>query len=269
MAEEKLAEVDLKDAGQDADALKRIERIDALVKTAARYRRLKNLSTGIGLLLILLAIAFFAFRIVDFVRNYDYKGLLAASEKQASFLADCKETRELLSMLQNSCLPEMREEIVKRFAAEAPSLRKELFAASDELKCYIAGPVKEKVMSSLFESVKKLERELLVKKRKFSLEEIDGIVKSGRELFIEDFTARLESRLDDVQDDLVALNAAFEKLSETPEYKEMQPSLAGEYESRVIESLLELCIYQMDPAKGSAPAKRDAKNDTPSKGATK
>jgi hypothetical protein len=69
----------------------------------------------------------------------------------------------------------MREEIVKRFAAEAPKPPPKSFsAASDELKCYIAGPVKEKVMSSLFESVKKLERELLVKKRKFSLEEIDG-----------------------------------------------------------------------------------------------
>jgi hypothetical protein len=38
MAEEKLAEVDLKDAGQDADALKRIERIDALVKNGGQIQ---------------------------------------------------------------------------------------------------------------------------------------------------------------------------------------------------------------------------------------
>jgi hypothetical protein len=68
---------------------------------------------------------------------------------------------------------------------------------------------------------------------------------------------------------LVALNAAFAKLSETPEYKEMQPSLAGEYESRVIESLWNSASTRWIRAKGSAPAKRDAKNDTPSKGATK
>ena len=64
----------------------------------------------------------------------------------------------------------------------------------------------------------------------------------------------LEQRLDTALDDITKLNESFEKLKDTEEYKKLDPKMIGEIENHLIESLLELAIYHINPKRGALPA---------------
>lgn len=254
MGEDKDLVTDSPEKNAGEAEISRLGRIEELLGKTAGYRKTKGIVTGLGLALILLTVVVFVVRIVELARNYDTKALAGELEKQAALLAESREAKDLVAEIRNTCLPELQKEVVARFKAEEPTLKFELNKAADNLKDYVAGPVKDKFISSVFEAVSKIERDILTRKNKFTPERVEKIVAEGQKIFIEDFTTKLETRLNDMDDDLVALNAAIQKFTETPEYAKLDPKLCGEYENRVVESMLELFIYHLNPQRGALPA---------------
>lgn len=253
MADER-AKIPASDAERQQDLLKRLERIEEIQSRIARLRGMKTTVAGIGLILVLCTIALFVFNIINYVRTYDSKSLGTEFEKSFSYLAETKEARDLLSEIQRTCIPAFQQEITKRFQADEQKFKDELLGAADDVGRHLEGPVKERVLGALADSLKKLEEDILKRHDGFSTAQIQRIIEEGERHFVASFTERLEKRLDDVGADLEALNAGIQHLTDDPEYKSLDPKLAGEYESRLVEHLLELVIYNLNPQRGEQPA---------------
>ena len=244
-------------AEESADAIaRRLERLESIVQQNTNLRKTKSLVSIVGLLLILAAVVIFVYRIVDFGRNYNTHALASELQKQAATLADSREVKDLINEVQNTCIPAIRTEIAKKFKADEPLFRNELLKSSDSVKDYVEKDVKGKIIGVLSDSLKKLETDLLKNNPKYSAEQVEKIIKEGQDHFIDLFASKLEKRLDDIDDDLVALNASVQRFKDDPDYMALDKKLISEYENRLIESVLELVIYQMNPQRGNLPASK-------------
>ncbi|MEG2076654.1 MAG: hypothetical protein RRY34_09140 [Victivallaceae bacterium] len=72
--------------------------------------------------------------------------------------------------------------------------------------------------------------------------------------FIEELTAILESQLKGAIESLGALDAQIQDFKNCNEYVEVAQLGGDEVQNLLLETMLELCIYELDPVKGAAPA---------------
>jgi len=72
--------------------------------------------------------------------------------------------------------------------------------------------------------------------------------------FVEELTTLLEARLDKTIEKLSSLDDEIQSYKQTKEYASASEIPAGEVENRLLETFLELWIYQLNPIKASEPA---------------
>ena len=95
-------------------------------------------------------------------------------------------------------------------------------------------------------------------KSKPSLEKINQIVLKSHQFLFENVTKSVDFKLDKALNTLTGLNNSFQmmysSMEDTPLLKGLTPEMTGEVENLLIETMLELIIYQLNPQKGNMPA---------------
>jgi len=249
---------ELKDApnpGSPQDEiLDRLEQIEKNLAEISRQRKQRTLIVSCSLLLILIAIAIFAFRMISLVKDYDRKTLAHELQVELSRVAGGAEARGLIKDFNTKAIPVLREELVKKFKEEGPSLRNEALLAGENIKKHIESNIKEKILNALSGTLQKTEKDLITRYQNVPLEEMDNVVKESQNHFIELVTEKISKKIDIASTDIQSLHSSFEALEDDPEYKALDPKQVSEVESKLIEALLDLCICHVNPKRGALPA---------------
>ena len=110
--------------------------------------------------------------------------------------------------------------------------------AVGDFRNYMLTDIRRKMVKRVNISLKQVEKDLIQQytKSDLSSEELDKVFHQVNAKFQEEFTKRLEKRLDAAIKKLVTMNNEFKSFKNTPEYKELKPEDVGMIENRLVET---------------------------------
>ena len=252
-----MADSPKKTNGED-DLLASVSRLEADLQEIEKARKQQSLIVRVGVLLILFAILLFAWNIWNFSKslmkseNLDQLGQKFSRDLQD--LAKDPEVRKMQENLVKQVIPDITNQIIERFKKDIPNFRKKGEKVLANLQVYVQGYLKAELEKALAESVVKLEAELHATYPKISAEKLEKVIKSAETTFIEQVTNALEKRIEMIYEDLDKAEKTIDKFSSLDDMKKLSKQSPDEIKLGLIESLLELGIYEINPVKGNMPA---------------
>jgi hypothetical protein len=129
----------------------------------------------------------------------------------------------------------------------------------EDVTAHLESQVKHKLVNNLIEKLADTEVHVLAEyfSNDVSQEKLTNILDYSRKKFIESLTDVLDKKIDPFIIQLNSLNDSFkmvfDNMEQSGEFKEITSDMLGEIENRLIENLLELVIYQINPEKGNKP----------------
>jgi hypothetical protein len=144
--------------------------------------------------------------------------------------------------------------VVARFQKELPSFKAKGEVALGNIRDFLEGAIKHELELALADSMEQAEDEIHKNYPKVSPEKLEKALKDAEDVFIEHVATTIEKRLELVCNDLVKMDSTVEKFSRLREMKEVEKMKPDDVKLEMIESFLELCIYELNPAKGGKPA---------------
>lgn len=252
-----MADSSKKTNGED-DLLSCVSRLEADLQEIEKARKQQALIVRVGVILILFAILLFAWNIWNFSKdlmksdNLDQLGQRFSRDMQD--LAKDPEVLKMQDNLVKKVIPEITNQIIERFKKDIPNFRKKGEKVLANLQVYVQGYLKEELEKALAESVVQLEKELHTSYPKISAEKLEKVMKAAEATFIEQVTNALEKRIEMVYEDLDKAEKTLEKFSSLDDMKKLSKQTPDEIKLGLIESLLELGIYEINPVRGNMPA---------------
>jgi len=239
---------------------KKIDALEEKIEYMAKAKRNTAIATYAGLIIIIIFIALFIFNMISFVKNYNTEELAAALNSNAIELAQSEEVKEVLQALTDKFIPALEAALVQKMQKDAPLFEQNALEVTTDLGNYLEYQIKPKLADSLIKELASSEALMLTtySKSKPSLEKINQIVQNSHEYLLANITKSLDFKLDNALNTLTGLNESFQKMytsmEDTPVLKGLTPDMTDEVENHLIETLLEIIIYQLNPQKGDMPA---------------
>jgi hypothetical protein len=252
-----MADSPKKTNGED-DLLACVSRLEADLQEIEKARKQQALIVRVGVLLILFAILLFAWNIWNFSKSLmkseslDQFGQKFSRDMQD--LAKDPEVRRMQDNLVKQVIPDITNQIVERFKQDMPNFRKKGEKVLFNLQIYVQGYLKEELEKALAESVVKLEKELHASYPKISVDKLQKVMKSAEATFIEQVTHAIEKRIEMIYEDLDKAEKTLDKFYNLDDMKKLSKQTPDEIKLALIESMLELGIYEINPVKGNMPA---------------
>ncbi len=242
-----------------AETLSRLEAIEKDIAAMAGMRKKQlwiNIGGAVAVLVILLA---FLGNLFDFARTYDTGTLLTELQSQGEEIIRSPQTQETLRQMQAEFVPLYRESLIKEFNNRAPELRKNALNVASNLEKYVKNDIKNRLEKDLTTAMDSMAKELTKRYPGLDLtqEQIEEVFNHGHARFIDETTRHVQTRLDGAVQELAILQAKFGQFKTDQEYLELKDVPTDEVSCRLIESMLELWIYNMNPAKGNRLASVD------------
>jgi len=259
---------DKKNAGKGGgeDMLSRLGRLEACLAEIERTRRQRSMISMGGLLLVLLGIALFAANLWGFglklMEPESQDAIMAkVQEDMADLLQNDATLKQLTRDLQDDVLPYVVEQITARLKEELPVFRQQGEDILLNLQGYLEKDAKEKLSEALADILAEVEQKLIEKYPQVTPEELQSVIETAQTVFVEELTTLIERKLDVVADDLGALKESVDQFKDTPEYRQLIEDMKVDREGAVnkvqlamIEHMLELVIYHINPERGAQSA---------------
>lgn len=252
-----MADSPKKTSGED-ELLASVSRLEADLQEIEKARKQQALIVRVGVLLILIAILLFAWNMWNFSKslmkseNLDQLGQKFSRDMQD--LAKEPEVRKLQETLVKQVIPDVTNQIIERFKKDIPNFRKKGEKVVANLQVYVQGYLKEELEKALAESVVQLEKELHTSYPKISVDKLAKVIKSAEATFIEQVANAVEKRIEMIYEDLDKTEKTLDKFSALDDMKKLSKKSPDEIKLGLIEGLLELGIYEINPVKGNMPA---------------
>ncbi|QSH40862.1 hypothetical protein P0136_11025 [Lentisphaerota bacterium ZTH] len=230
----------------------KLDFIQDTVKRMDGIRRRQFLVTILGMLVILLVMAAFVVSLASFVQTYDAQKLLDEVKNNSHIITEGPELKRIMGSIKKTFLPAYRRELAAAFEAEMPRLQAQLSQTARELELYLQNDLREKILSRMETALKKIEAEALKKHPDINSTALHDAFSEINKHFIENITKVLNERVEEAKVHLARLDQSFRAYEDTPEYKSLKGNDIKFVESSLVETLLELWIYNINPVKGDA-----------------
>ncbi|MFA6291588.1 MAG: hypothetical protein WC637_07390 [Victivallales bacterium] len=252
-----MADSPKKTNGED-NLLACISRLEADLQEIEKARKQQALIVRVGVILILFAIFLFAWNIWNFSKDLmKSENLDQLGQRFSRDMQDLAKDPEVLKMQDNlvkKVIPEVTNQIIERFKKDIPNFRKKGEKVFANLQVYVQGYLKEELEKALAESVVQLEKELHTSYPKISAEKLGKVLKAAEATFVEQVTNALEKRIEMIYEDLDRAEKTLDKFSSLDDMKKLSKLTTDEVKLGLIESLLELGIYEINPVRGNMPS---------------
>ncbi len=247
------------DAKAEDEILAKLEKLESDILEIDRARKQQALISRFGLLLILLAFLLFAWNLYRFYqRMTSEENITKLSEQVQSDLRKMFENDDNLKKLQDdlmkNIIPDVTKQVTERLEKEIPVFKKKGEMLLGNIKTHVEESVKMKLAEELDKSVKEFEAELLKQYPNISPEKLEDVFKKSEEVFLEEFTAMIERKVDLVVDDLNEMDKTLNKFVVLAEKQNYQDKDRDMVKLDFLENMLELGIYHVNPMKGELPA---------------
>jgi hypothetical protein len=250
------------DAARNDELLNKIKVLEEALDSIEQSRKKRSMISLIGLVLVLLGLILFFINLKSFaavkLNDADFqKELLTIVRNDLKDMAKSNPNITLMQQdFKEKVLPYVSKQILERFKKDVPKFQEVGENFADELKAYLNNDVKDKLIKALSESLVEVETILKEKYPTMKADELHKIINEARHIFVIRITDIIEKKLDYISEDLGSLKTSIENFKNCEEYKThdaKNPNTSHHVKIQIIESMLELVIYQLNDEKGQRP----------------
>ncbi|HBC86368.1 MAG TPA: hypothetical protein DCZ94_05370 [Lentisphaeria bacterium] len=240
------------------ELLANVTRLESDLLEIEKARKQQALITRVGLVLVLLAIMLFAWNMWNFSRSLMQPASLdqfskKLGEDMQGLMGD-PEIRRFQDSLMKQVFPEISNQMIERFKKDLPNFQAKGKKVFSNIQLYLEGYMKDELEKALAESIVEIEKEIHTTYPKVSTEKIEKVLKEAESVFIEHITMTLEKRVEMLFDDFEKMEKTIDKFSQLDDMKQLEKMEINDIKLALIESVLELGIYEINPEKGNRPA---------------
>jgi len=252
-----MADSPKKTNGED-ELLATVSRLEADLQEIEKARKQQALIGRVGVVLILFAILLFAWNIWNFSKslmkseNLDQLGQRFSRDIQD--LANEPEVRLMQENLIKQVIPDITNQIVERIKKDMPNFKAKAGKVLDNLQVYVQGYLKQELEKALAESAAQLEKELHTTYPKITLDKLKKSMEAAEATFVIQITNAIEKRIEMVYEDFEKTEKTLDKFSSLGDTEKLSTLTPDKIKLDLIESLLELGVYELNPVKGNMPA---------------
>ncbi len=241
------------------EVLGKLQGIEESINRIEQSKRIKTLVSVGGVIIVLLILALFGWNLYQFGQKAMSPEVKAefmseASEDIVEVARDNPDVQKMVKDLQEDVIPYVIVQISEKFQENMPQFQKEEEKIIGNIQHYLENDVKDKLAVALIEMLVELEQEILKKYPEVSPDEMKPVLEKAQEIFITEITASIEKRLDDMFLSLGELSETIRQFGQLEEAKKLNPKNIEEVKLQMIEAMLELVIYHLNPERGDAPA---------------
>lgn len=240
------------DSGQATIA--RLNELERAVEEIQHLRR-KQLGINIGSILVITLISVvFAFQMYDYAKNFNNQELLSELQSNARIIASSRDAKLFAEDLQKAFVPLYKDALIANATSRMPEIRQQSLAVVDRLEKYLHNDMKDKLEAELTRSLDDFEAQLVRRYPDLSPDKVSVVFEEGKAHFNEQVCNNIEKRLSQTIEELAALKETFNLLKNDPEYKALKKTELDLIKAKLIETMLELCIYNINEEKGAQSA---------------
>lgn len=243
------------DAAKDTSENEAVLRLlEEKINTIHTVRRKQTCFSLIGIVVIILILVMLLLNLYRTGANFDTEEFIKEIAANSSIVTSAPEVHAIGEDLQKVFLPALREEFAKTVEKELPNLKKQREKSFEDLKKYIEDDLSLMIIDRLETRLTQLEQQVI---KRYDPKYADALNKAFERMnqrFVDELTTLLEARLDKTIEKLSSLDDEIQSYKQTKEYASASEIPVGEIENRLLETFLELWIYQLNPIKASEPA---------------
>jgi len=247
------------DADSHDKLLSKIKVLEDALDSIEQSRKKKNMISLIGLILVLLGLILFFINLKSFaamkLNDSNFQNELMTIIRND--LKDMAKNNPNITLMQQDfkekVLPYVSQQILNKFKEDVPKFQEVGENFADELKDYLNNDVKDKLIKALSESLVEVEAVLKEKYPTMKVDKLHKIINEARHIFVIRITNVIEKKLEYISKDLTSLKRSIENFKACEEYKihdAKNPNTAHHVKIQMVESMLELIIYQLNDEKG-------------------
>jgi hypothetical protein len=229
-------------------------RIDQLEKMLIHTRK-KRIGQSIVIwsctAVIIAICAWFLMTFNSLIRNYDKKLLIRELQKSSGIIIESPEFQSMLMDTRKIFLPAYRQAMKDEINSNAPELRAKAEAELTSLKALAVKKIKQNFVAQINKDFKKIEKDLLKRYPDLNSEKLNEAYEKASVLFAEKLTVSLNDFVNQAINKLAGLDETFRQFKKGDAYKALNKKSVQEVENLLVESMLELWIYELNPEKGA------------------
>lgn len=245
-------------SGVNNDILdKKIGDLQVKLQAISKNRNTTAIISVIGIILVIVAILVFFNNLNKFVKYYDSNALMSELQASSSHLASSEEVKELVNTIKKDLIPAYQLALVAKLQDSAPLFQSDFNELKGTLATYLTQVIQPQIQNNLVNQLSKSEAAALAEKftTPESKAKIDKVVALTKKQLIEKMPDFIETRMDPVLVQLNTLNNSFysvyDNMIKSGEFDGVTPAMTGEIENRLVENILEMMIYQLNPQKAN------------------
>lgn len=241
---------------------KRLADIQSKLYLIEKNRKTSSIISLIGVLAIIITLAVFIISLYSFVKKYDTETLVTELHNRSTTLVSSPEATQLIEVMKGSLLPAYEASLSMHIQKTIPLVKKDIETMKVDLAAYLENSVKPRLEENIVNQMSNTEASALLstitsEESQAKIQHVVAITKGNLVNELPDF---IETRLDPVIIQLDILNESFNKIYldmvKSGEFAGVTPAMTGEIENRLIENLLEIIIYELNPQKANMKAKQ-------------
>ncbi|MFA6714741.1 MAG: hypothetical protein WCS27_05155 [Victivallaceae bacterium] len=241
------------EAAQD-ELIARIDQLEKMLIHTKQKRVAQSIVVWTCTAIMVAVCAWFLISFSQLVANYDTGQLVQGLRSNSDIIIKSPQFRGVVMDMQDIFVPAYKKALQSELNAKAPNLQ----AAADnelaDLKKLFVKKLQDTFISEIHKDFEKVEKDLLARYPDLNADKMNEVYKKASEIFVEKLSVSLNRFTKEAINKLAGLDETFRQFKNEPAYKDLNKKSAQEVESLLLESLLELWIYELNPEKGGKPA---------------
>lgn len=236
----------------DDTVLAMLASITADLEEMRKIRKRQGRYAIIGVLATLAILISFMINLAEFGNSFRVQDLLTQISANSEIVTNSREVQKVVDSAKKVFVPAYKKELIKQLQSEAPQIESTAITAVNDFRKFMMTDIRRKMVQRMDKALRQVEKDIIqhYSKSELSSDELEKMFQDVNAHFADEFTARLEKRLDVAIKKLAVLNDEVKGFENTPEYKKIKPEDLGLIENRMIEDMLRLWIYHLNPDKG-------------------
>lgn len=234
-----------------AELTARIDQLEKMLIHTKQKRVGQSIVIWSCTLVIITVCAWFLMTFNSLVRDYDTKLLAQELQKNSGIVIESPEFQAMLLDMKKIFLPAYQKAMKAELNSNAPELRAKAEAELAKLKILVVKKIKHNFVTQINKDFKKIEKDLLKRYPDLNSEKLNEAYEKASVIFAEKLTTSLNNFVNLAINKLAGLDETFRQFKKGSAYKALNKKSVKEVESLLVESMLELWIYELNPAKGS------------------
>lgn len=233
-----------------AEFTARIEQLEKMLIHTKKKRIGQSITVWSCTAVIIITCLWFLMTFNNLRRNFDTKLLAQELQKSSGIVIQSPQFRAMLMDTKKIFLPAYTEALKTKLNNQSPQLRAKAEAELVNLKELAVKKIQQNFVAQIRKDFNKIEKDLLKRYPDLNVEKLNDAYNKAASLFAEKLSVSLNHFVIQATNKLSGLDETFRQFKKENVYKELNKKSVKEVESLLMESMLELWIYELNPEKG-------------------